>query len=113
MLLIEEAQLILKYLDDREDMYVIIDDVYIYSPDGELQSRLILAIAFFSKEQIRQARRFISRYIVQSDATFNTNDKRLLLSNVVGLDNRGKTFPAMYLFHVNESTRLSRWIMTL
>jgi len=53
LLPIEEAQLILKYLDDREDMYVIIDDVYIYSPDGELQSRLILAIAFFSKEQIR------------------------------------------------------------
>ena len=60
----EEAQLILKYLDDREDMHVTIDDVYTYGPDGELQGRLILAIAFFSKEQIRQARRFISRYVI-------------------------------------------------
>ena len=50
MLPIEEAQLILKYLDNREDIHVAIDDVYIYSPDGELQSRLILAIAFFLKE---------------------------------------------------------------
>jgi hypothetical protein len=46
----EEAQLILKYLDDREDMHIAIDDVYTYSLDGELQGRLILAIAFFSKE---------------------------------------------------------------
>jgi hypothetical protein len=54
----------LKYLDDREDIYVVIDDVYIYSLDGELQGRLILVITFFLKEQIRQARRFISRYII-------------------------------------------------
>jgi hypothetical protein len=60
----EEAQLILKYLDNREDIHIVINDVYIYGPDGELQGRLILVITFFLKEQIRQARRFISRYII-------------------------------------------------
>jgi hypothetical protein len=36
LLPIEEAQLILKYLDDRKDIYVAIDDVYIYGLDSEL-----------------------------------------------------------------------------
>ena len=61
---IKEAQLILKYLDNKEDIYIIIDNVYIYSLDSKLQGRFILVIAFFLKEQIRQARRFILRYII-------------------------------------------------
>jgi hypothetical protein len=31
-------------------MYIAINDIYIYSPDSELQGRLILTIAFFLKE---------------------------------------------------------------
>jgi hypothetical protein len=45
----EEAIVILELLAEK-DFYVAIDDIYIYSPDGKVISRLILVIAFFSKE---------------------------------------------------------------
>jgi hypothetical protein len=37
----------------EKDFYVAINDVYIYSPNGKVTSRLILVIAFFSKKQVR------------------------------------------------------------
>jgi hypothetical protein len=108
----DEARLLLSYLD-QEDLHVEIDEVYILGADNEKHNREIQAIAWFSKEQLRLARRFISGRIVESDATFNTNERRLLLQNVVGIDNTGKTFPALQLFHISESARLFRFIMKL
>jgi hypothetical protein len=45
-----------------------------------------------------------------TDTTFNTNEKRLLLQNVIGIDNTGKTFPSMQLFYLSESARAFRFI---
>jgi hypothetical protein len=104
----EQARLIFTILQDK-GFHIIVDDLYIHGPDGSKQDRIIQAIAWMNAEQIRQGRRFISRRIGQSDATFNTNDKRMLLSSVVGIDNTGSTFTCMHLFHINESARFFRF----
>ena len=55
----------------------------------------------------------MSRYIGQSDATFNTNARRLLLSNVIGIDNTGKTFLSLHLFYTSESKRLFCFVLEI
>jgi hypothetical protein len=37
----------------------------------------------------------------------------MLLQNVVGIDNTGKTFPCMQVFHISESARTFRFIMKI
>jgi hypothetical protein len=44
------------------------------------------------------------------DATFNKNNRRLLLQNIVGIDNTGKTFAALQLFYISESARFFRFV---
>jgi hypothetical protein len=56
-----------------------------------------------SPEQIKMARRFVSSFMYEIDATFNTNSLRLPLSVMVGIDNCGKTFPMAYCYITSES----------
>jgi len=49
-------------------------------------------------EQIKLARRFVSGFMYETDATFNTNRLKLLLSVIVGIDNCGKTFLMGYCY---------------
>jgi hypothetical protein len=58
-----------------------------------------------SSDQILKARRFISGFIYKTDATFNTNKLRLLLSVIVEIDNTGKTFPMAFMYHTTESAK--------
>jgi hypothetical protein len=92
---------------------VEVDESYTLHPDKTKKDRLIQAIAWWSQEQMRLARRFVSRRLVESDATFNTNERRLLLQHVVGIDNTGKTFPILQVFHISESARTFRFIMDI
>jgi hypothetical protein len=57
--------------------------------------RVILSIIWFTPEQLRLNRRFISGFLIESDATFNKERRRLLLHNLIGIDNCGKTYPAL------------------
>jgi len=59
-------------------------------------------IFFISDEQIRQARRFVSRFVYETDATFNTNSLRLSLSVMVGIDNTNSTFPMALMYITSE-----------
>ena len=43
------------------------------------------------------ARRFVSGFMYETDATFGTNSLKLPLSVMVGIDNCGKTFPVAYV----------------
>ena len=104
--------MLLTYLD-QEDLHVEIDEQYTLDIHGQPETRVIQAIAWWTKEQVRLARRFISGRLVVSDATFSTNERGLLLQNVVGIDNTGKTFPAMQLFHISESARLFRFVIKI
>ncbi len=49
------------------------------------------------------ARRFISEFSLQTDATFNTNHLNLPLAMIVETSNTGKSFPAAYCFVISES----------
>ena len=51
------------------------------------------------------ARRFVSGFLYETDATFNTNTRRLPLSVMVGIDNTGHTFPMAFMFITSESAK--------
>ena len=66
--------------------------------DRVQKGRVVRDIFFMSDEQIQLARRFVSGFIYETDATFGTNTLRLPLSVMVGIDNTGATFPMAYMF---------------
>ena len=56
------------------------------------------------------ARRFVSEFAYQLDATFNTNRERLPLEVLVGIDNTNHTFPFGLIFEISEATDIFRFI---
>jgi hypothetical protein len=48
------------------------------------------------------ARRFISGFLYKTNATFNTNTRRLFLSVIVGIDNIGYMFSIVFMFITTE-----------
>jgi hypothetical protein len=98
----EEARIALDYLES-EGVHVEVNEMYILDTNGNRIDRIIDAIAWWTQEQAHYTRRFVSGRLVESDATFNKNDRRMLLQNIVGIDNTGKTFPCMQVFYISES----------
>ena len=64
-----------------------------------------------SLEQIKMARRFVSSFMYKTDATFNTNSLKLLLSVIVGIDKCRKTFPAAYCYITLESAASFKFVV--
>ena len=98
----DELVLILKILEN-ESLHPQVRDEYILGKNGEREQRIIRDIFWMSPEQIRMARRFISDFMYEIDATFNTNILKLPLSVIVGIDNTGSTFLAAYCYIISES----------
>jgi hypothetical protein len=67
--------------------------------------RVVRDIFFMSDEQIRLTRRFVSGFIYETDATFNTNTLRLPLSVIVGINNTGSTFPIALMFITSKAAK--------
>ena len=63
-----------------------------------------------SPEQIKMVRRFVSRFMYETDATFNTNCLKLPLSIMVGIDNCGKIFPIAYCYITSESAASFKFV---
>jgi hypothetical protein len=104
----EELQLLLETLDN-EGIHPRIRAEY--ELDGvERQRRVIRDIFWITPEQIRLARRFVSGFMYEIDSTFNTNRLRLPLSDIVGIDNIGKTFPVAFCYITSESAASFAWI---
>jgi hypothetical protein len=82
----EELEYILQLLEE-EDIHVRYRTEYTVDSDGERDGRVIKDLFWMSPEQIKMARRFVSGYVYETDATFNTNSLRLPLSIMVGIDN--------------------------
>ena len=53
---------------------------------------------------------FVSGFIYETDATFNTNSLKLPLSVMVGIDNTGAAFPVAYCYITSESAASFKWI---
>lgn len=68
------------------------------------QNRIIEHFFFCSPEQFQMARRFVSGCVIETDATFNTNELRMPLSGLIGITNTMSTFPVAHCFITSEST---------
>ncbi len=99
----EELALLVSHLE-RYGYHPRTRDEYIVE-NGVRQKKVVRDIFFMSDDQIRLARRFVSGFIYETDATFNTNTLRLPLSVMVGIDNTGSTFPMAFMFITSESAK--------
>jgi len=106
----EEALLLLHYLESQE-VHVVVDEQYVLDERGEKRDRVITCIVWWTSAQIQMARRFVSDMLAQTDATFNTNEKRLLLQCFIGIDNTNSTFEFLQAFSTAESARNIRFIL--
>ena len=106
----EEALMLLHYLESR-NVHVVVDEQYVLDERGDKKDRVIVCIVWWTLEQIRMARRFVSDMIAETDATFNTNEKRLLLQSFIGIDNTNSTFQFLQAFSTAESAHNIRFIL--
>jgi hypothetical protein len=98
----EELEYILQILEE-EDVHVRIRLEYTTDSRGDRDGRVIKDLFWMSLEQIKMAQRFVSGFMYKTDATFNTNSLKLLLSVMVGINNCRKTFLAAYCYITSES----------
>lgn len=76
-----------------------------YDEDGEeLQGHSEIEHIFFtSSKMITLAKRFTCHWVMEVDATFNTNSRRLPLLILSGITNTMQTFPIGFAFIISES----------
>lgn len=70
---------------------------------GQIKRRVIEHFFFCNSEQIRLARRFVSHFLLETDATFNTSRLNMPLSVLLGITNTGISFPVGYCYITSES----------
>ena len=78
--------------------------------DNVRQRQVIEVFLFCSPEQIEMGRRFVSNFVVQTDATFNTNELNMPLSILVGVTNTMSGFPLAYTFISSESAETFKFV---
>lgn len=66
------------------------------------QKQVIEAFFFCSLEQISMIRRFVSGFVMQTEATFNTNELNIPLSILLGVTNTLASFLVAYCFMSSE-----------
>jgi len=69
---------------------------------GATVKRILAQIVIIDHEQKRLTKRFYSDFMMQNDATFNTNKNGLLLFMAIGITNTNYTFPAAFSFTTLE-----------
>lgn len=82
-----------------------------YLVENNIRERQVIeAILFCSSEKIEMARRFVSGFLIQTDATFNTNELNMPLSILLGVTNTISSFPVAYTFISSESAEAFKFI---
>lgn len=71
--------------------------------EGNIRRIRLLQIFFVNDEQVIRTQCFCSDFMIQLDSTFNTNDLKLPLAYMVGVDNHGKSFTAVLSFICSEN----------
>lgn len=97
----EKMQATLDTLEE-EGFHLRVHKKWIYV-DNIRQRQVLEHFLFCSPEQIAMARRFVSGFCLQTDATFNINELNMPLSVLIGTTNLGRTFPIAYCFISSES----------
>ena len=82
-----------------------------YLVENNIQERQVIeAFLFCLPEHIEMARRFLSGFLIQTDATFNTNELNMPLSILLGITNTMSSFPVAYKFISSESAEAFKFI---
>lgn len=82
-----------------------------YLVEGDQRSRRVVEHFFFcNSEQIRLTRRFVSSFMVQTNATLNTNHLNLPISALIGKTNTQQIFHVAYCLITLESTEAFAFI---
>ncbi len=68
--------------------------------------QLIEHFFFCNADQIRFARRFVCDFVIQTNATFNTNQLNMFLSVLISITNTVKSFAVTYCFVNSESVEM-------
>jgi hypothetical protein len=105
----EELKLILEILKE-EDVHVRPCAEYTTDSNRNRNSRVIKDLFQMSLEQIKIAQRFVNSFMYKTDATFNTNSLKLLLSVIVSINNCGKTFFTAYCYITLESAASFKFV---
>jgi len=105
-----ELELLLGDLE-QEGFHPRVRAEYILDEQGLPTQRVIRDLFWMSPKQIKLARRFVSGFMYETDATFNTNCLKLPLSVMVGIDNTGKTFLIANCYITSESAASFKWIL--
>ena len=71
--------------------------------DRSIMIKQLEQIFFINENQIQLGRRFISDFVRECDATVSNNLLRMLLTNIVGITNAGRTFSLAFSFIRSES----------
>ncbi len=75
-----------------------------YVMKNDVRKHQVIELFFFCNTlQIRFARRFVSDFVIQTDATFNTNHLNMPLSVLMSITNTVKSFAVAYCFVSSES----------
>lgn len=82
-----------------------------YSDTGVVISQVLRAVFFTNKDLIKLARRFTPDWMVQMDGTFNTNQIKIPLIDILGVTNTGHSFIFTFCFVTSESS--DNWGFTL
>jgi hypothetical protein len=69
--------MLLHYLESR-NVHVVVNEQYILDERGDKKDRVIMCIVWWTLAQIQLACRFVSDMLAETNAIFNTNEKRLL-----------------------------------
>jgi hypothetical protein len=101
---------ILELLENEEGVHVHTRDEYTLNEAGERTGRVIKDLFWICAEQIKLSQQFVSGFMYETDATFNTNRLKLPLSVIAGIDNCGKTFPIAYCYIMSESAASFKFI---
>jgi hypothetical protein len=86
---------------EQNGFYPRIREEYIVE-NGIRIKRVVRDIFFILDKQICMARRFVSGFLYKTDATFNTNTRRLPLTVMIEIDNTGYMFPMAFMFITSE-----------
>lgn len=73
------------------------------STNGKSPTRRLDASFFTTDEQVRQAKRFASNFLIQVDATFSTNSHKMPLISNIAVSNTGATFVLGLCFTRSEN----------
>ena len=71
--------------------------------DGVPVKRILKQVSWMGNQQRHWARLFCSDFVIQFDATFNTNAMKMLLFVSIGVTNTNMTFPVAFSFALTES----------